>query len=167
MNNGGLKQLITVLKDKDTVRKYTTDNLVVTFETGAYIPRATALTRGDTRTWVNSGYWGDSRLPTLYRNNTPKEMLLHPSVYILFHYGTPVYVGQSVRPYVRIDNHIQQKEKMFDSFRVLKCVKHKMNYWEGYLIYKLQPKYNIVGKRFKRGCISETVREERHNRNKR
>ena len=130
MNNGGLKQLITVLNDKDTVSKYNTDNLVLTCETSAYISEATALTKGDTRTWVNSGYWGDSRLPTLYRNNTPKELLLHPSVYILFHYGTPVYVGQSVRHYVRIDNHIQQQEKIFVSFRVLKCVKHKMQYWD-------------------------------------
>jgi hypothetical protein len=56
---------------------------------------------------------------------------------------------------------MQQKEKLFDTFRILHCAKQRLLYWEGYLIYKLQPRYNKTGKTFKRNDVLATVREQR------
>ena len=69
-----------------------------------------------------------------------------PGIYILFDDEQVVYVGKSVMPYGRIGDHIKQKKMIFNSFRILKCSKEKLNYWESYLIYNLYPRYNVQGK---------------------
>ena len=69
-----------------------------------------------------------------------------PGIYILFDDEQAVYVGQSLLPYERIGVHIRQKKMIFNSFRILKCSKEKLNYWESYLIYNLYPRYNVKGK---------------------
>ena len=34
---------------------------------------------------------------------------------------------------------------IFNSFRILKCSKKKLDYWESYLIFNLYPRYNVRG----------------------
>tara|TARA_R100000900_G_scaffold45137_1_gene36336 strand:- start:1059 stop:1565 length:507 start_codon:yes stop_codon:yes gene_type:complete len=65
-----------------------------------------------------------------------------PSVYLLYSGDEIVYVGQSIKPYMRIDTHLRQGEKEFDSFRVMRCRKERLFHWETKLINALKPKYN-------------------------
>tara|TARA_A100000172_G_scaffold79272_1_gene66007 strand:+ start:5033 stop:5569 length:537 start_codon:yes stop_codon:yes gene_type:complete len=66
------------------------------------------------------------------------------TIYILFKQDEIVYVGQSINPYNRIGQHT--KDKDFDHFRLMSCLKTRMTYWEDYLIWKYDPKYNIQKK---------------------
>ena len=68
-----------------------------------------------------------------------------PGIYILFDDEEVVYVGKSLMPFGRIGQHIKQKKMTFNSFRILKCSKEKLDYWESYLIYNLYPSYNVRG----------------------
>ena len=65
-----------------------------------------------------------------------------PSVYLLYSGNEIVYVGQSVKPFVRIDTHLCEGRKEFDSFRVMRCRKERLIHWETKLINALKPKYN-------------------------
>jgi hypothetical protein len=65
-----------------------------------------------------------------------------PSVYLLYSGDEIVYVGQSVKPFVRIDTHLCEGKKEFDSFRVMRCRKERLLHWETKLINALKPKYN-------------------------
>ena len=67
------------------------------------------------------------------------------TVYILFKQDEVVYVGQSINPYNRIGQHT--KDKDFDHFRVMSCLKSRMTYWEDVLIWKYDPKYNVQKKK--------------------
>jgi hypothetical protein len=71
------------------------------------------------------------------------------TVYILFKQDEVVYVGQSINPYNRIGQHT--KDKDFDHFRVMSCLKSRMTYWEDILIWRYDPKYNIQKKSSKKG----------------
>ncbi len=68
-----------------------------------------------------------------------------PGIYILFDDEQVVYVGKSLMPFGRIGQHIKQKKMIFNSFRILKCSKEKLDYWESYLIFNLYPRYNVRG----------------------
>ena len=68
-----------------------------------------------------------------------------PGIYILFDDEQVVYVGKSLMPFGRIGQHIKQKKMIFNSFRILKCSKKKLDYWESYLIFNLYPRYNVRG----------------------
>ena len=140
----------------------TTGDFEITMEGSPQLIPATATTASDPLVVVHSDRFFDPiNLPTVYKGNTSKKVLRRPAVYILFCKDVPVYVGQSIKPLLRIENHMQQKEKLFDTFRILHCAKHRLLYWEGYLIYKLQPRYNKTGKTFKRNDVLATVREQR------
>ena len=80
------------------------------------------------------------------------------TIYVLFKQSDIVYVGQSINPYSRIGQHT--KDKDFDHFRVMSCLKSRMTYWEDYLIYKYQPKYNVLGKKKGNRAIKQVVKEE-------
>ena len=67
-----------------------------------------------------------------------------PAVYVLFFDDMVVYVGQSIKPYSRINNHTRDKE--FHSFRILHCRKERMLHWEKILINHYRPHYNVQGK---------------------
>jgi hypothetical protein len=66
-------------------------------------------------------------------------------VYALFKNEVIVYIGQSINPYSRIGQHTKDKE--FDHFRLMPCLKERLTHWEDYLIWKYDPKYNIQKKR--------------------
>jgi len=89
---------------------------------------------------------------SIYKNMTGA------TIYVLFKQSDIVYVGQSINPYNRIGQH--NKDKDFDHFRVMPCLKKRMAYWEKYLIYKYQPKYNIVGKEKGDRIVKRVVKEE-------
>ena len=67
------------------------------------------------------------------------------TIYILFKQDEIVYVGQSINPYNRIGQHT--KDKDFDHFRVMSCLKSRMTYWEDILIWRYDPKYNVQKKK--------------------
>ena len=69
------------------------------------------------------------------------------AVYLLFDEGELVYVGQSVKPLQRIGQH--QRDKTFDSYRVLYCAENRRLYWESKLIDALNPPLNKTGKTFR------------------
>ena len=69
------------------------------------------------------------------------------AVYLLFDEGELVYVGQSVKPLQRIGQH--QREKTFDSYRILYCAENRRLYWESKLIDALNPPLNKTGKTFR------------------
>ena len=66
-----------------------------------------------------------------------------PSIYALFKDEEIVYIGQSINAYSRIGSH--NKDKDFDYFRLMPCLKHRMNHWEEMLIQRYQPRYNKAG----------------------
>jgi hypothetical protein len=66
-----------------------------------------------------------------------------PAVYALFKDEEIVYIGQSINAYSRIGSH--NKDKDFDYFRIMPCLKHRMNNWEEMLIQRYKPKYNKAG----------------------
>jgi len=69
------------------------------------------------------------------------------AVYLLFNKGEIVYVGQSVKPLQRIGQH--QRDKTFDSYRILYCAENRRLYWESKLIDALNPPLNKTGKTFR------------------
>ena len=69
------------------------------------------------------------------------------AVYLLFDKGELVYVGQSVKPLQRIGQH--QRDKTFDSYRILYCAENRRLYWESKLIDALKPPLNKTGKTFR------------------
>ena len=68
------------------------------------------------------------------------DVLCKPSVYLLFDQGVLVYVGQSKTPSSRVLQH--RKDKIFDSFKILRCRPNRRMYWEDRLMQKFRPKYN-------------------------
>ena len=75
----------------------------------------------------------------VYKNHT------RSCIYALFKNEVVVYIGQSINPFNRIGQHT--KDKDFDYFRLMPCLKKRLTYWEDYLIGKYDPKYNIQKKR--------------------
>jgi len=67
------------------------------------------------------------------------------AVYLLFEKDIVVYVGESGNPLSRIGTHI--KQKVFTSYRILKCHPDRRRYWEKVLILKYQPRYNKTHKK--------------------
>ena len=67
------------------------------------------------------------------------------AVYLLFEEDIVVYVGESGNPLSRIGTHI--KQKVFTSYRILKCHPDRRRYWEKVLILKYQPRYNKTHKK--------------------
>ena len=65
-------------------------------------------------------------------------------VYFLLLEGEIVYVGQSVRPQKRIQVHIEEGKKQFDSYSVLPTVDYELNELEAFYILTLLPRYNQV-----------------------
>jgi hypothetical protein len=68
-----------------------------------------------------------------------------PSIYLLIDQmeiegQQVVYVGQSVKPYARMSQHL--KDKFFTHIRVMPCRRDRMNYWEKKLIQAFKPEYN-------------------------
>ena len=63
-------------------------------------------------------------------------------VYFLYKGDEIVYVGQSICVWRRINTHIQEGFKDFDSYSVLPCDEDKLQETEMFYIFALQPKYN-------------------------
>ena len=81
--------------------------------------------------------------------NSKKEVSLtkeynRPAVYLLFDVGEIVYVGQSMKPLQRIGQH--QKNKIFDSYRIMYCAENRRLHWETKLIHAFKP---ILNRTFK------------------
>jgi len=72
-----------------------------------------------------------------------------PAIYALFKDEKIVYIGQSINAYSRIGNH--NKDKDFDYFRIMPCLKRRMNNWEHILIQRYKPRYNKSGLEKKSG----------------
>ncbi len=77
--------------------------------------------------------------------------VIQSGIYLLFHKGTVVYIGQSLYPIERIHHH-WRTNKLFDAFRIMRCAKHRLRYWEGKLIYDFKPYYNDTGVHKRLGC---------------
>ena len=71
--------------------------------------------------------------------------VIESAVYLLFEKDIVVYVGESGNPLSRIGTHI--KQKVFTSYRILKCHPDRRRYWEKVLILKYQPRYNKTYKK--------------------
>ena len=76
-------------------------------------------------------------MKTLTRN------IQHGSIYLLFNKETLVYIGQSKNPCSRIGSH--NRDKTFTHYRIMTCLKRRMNYWESLLISRYKPRYNKAG----------------------
>ena len=68
-----------------------------------------------------------------------------PSIYLLIDQmelegQQVVYVGQSIKPYTRMSQHL--RDKFFTHIRVMPCRRDRMNYWEKKLIQAFKPEYN-------------------------
>jgi len=68
--------------------------------------------------------------------------IMRPAVYFLYAGDEVVYIGQSTRPNQRIDTHVREAVKTFDSYRIIPCKKERLLHWEGKLINWFAPKYN-------------------------
>ena len=68
-------------------------------------------------------------------------------VYLLFHRGTVVYVGQSKCVYGRINSHIQRGVKVFDSFAAIRVPEPQRITRERQLIFTFRPVYNTRRKK--------------------
>lgn len=64
------------------------------------------------------------------------------AVYFLYHRGDVVYVGQSRTLKSRIDEHLSQGVKVFDSVAFIRCGFNRLTEIESYYIRELAPKYN-------------------------
>ena len=74
---------------------------------------------------------------------TPSKNIKDGSIYFLFDKEMLVYVGQSKNPCSRIGSH--NRDKTFTHYRIMACLKRRMNYWESLLILRFKPKYNKAG----------------------
>lgn len=75
-----------------------------------------------------------------------------PAVYFLFSRGDVVYVGQSRTLRQRIEQHLSDRTKEFDSVAYLRCHWNQLSEIENHYIRELSPKYNACG-------LSKKVRE--------
>ena len=74
---------------------------------------------------------------------TPSKNIKDGSIYFLFDEDTLVYVGQSKNPCSRIGSH--NRDKTFTHYRIMACLKRRMNYWESLLNSRYKPRYNKAG----------------------
>lgn len=65
-------------------------------------------------------------------------------IYFLIHERQIVYVGQSTNCHMRIGNHLNDPQKIFDSYFVIECKEHFLDDLESSYIIKFQPKYNLI-----------------------
>lgn len=63
-------------------------------------------------------------------------------IYLLWFDNEVVYVGQSKHGTSRILNHIDQKDKIFNSFSLILTAPQNLNDLEAEYIIRLKPKYN-------------------------
>jgi excinuclease UvrABC nuclease subunit len=78
----------------------------------------------------------------IIKNAIPKNRLVVSGVYFLIRNERIVYVGKSTDIYSRLNTHITDKKKEFDSFYVLKTT--ELNTTEKHYIETLKPEYNIA-----------------------
>ena len=64
-------------------------------------------------------------------------------IYLLLNKGKVRYVGQSIYGLTRVKQHLLQKEKVFDDYKIIKCKKEELNDMENYYILKYNPIYNL------------------------
>lgn len=69
----------------------------------------------------------------------------HPAVYFLMDEGAVVYVGQTTNLKWRIDQHIQQGVKEFDSVAFAPCCVSRLLEVESHYIREMAPPYNQCG----------------------
>jgi excinuclease UvrABC nuclease subunit len=67
-----------------------------------------------------------------------------PIVYFLFMGNEIVYIGKSESGYARIDKHIKEGTKIFDSYSYIKCFGGMLSRYEKAYIEKYKPKYNKI-----------------------
>ena len=65
-------------------------------------------------------------------------------IYLLLNKGKVRYVGQSIYGLTRVKQHLLQKEKVFDDYKIIKCKKEELNDLENYYILKYNPTYNLT-----------------------
>ena len=65
-----------------------------------------------------------------------------PAVYFLWDDGVLVYVGQSKTLKWRIETHLTEGKKVFDSVSFIPCTIDRLMEIEGHFIQKFAPKYN-------------------------
>jgi hypothetical protein len=65
-------------------------------------------------------------------------------IYFLMQGSEIVYVGQSVNCNLRIGNHLNDEQKVFDSYFVVECIENRLDEMEAKYIVKLRPKYNLA-----------------------
>lgn len=75
----------------------------------------------------------------------PRRETLLAGVYVLYHAGRPVYIGQSYKVYDRIYAHLVNQTVAFDSWRVLPIADDALRqFTETALIWALQPEGNVL-----------------------
>ncbi|MBY8335191.1 GIY-YIG nuclease family protein [Qipengyuania pacifica] len=65
-----------------------------------------------------------------------------PAVYFLWDDGVLVYIGQSKTLKWRIETHLTEGKKVFDSVSFIRCTIDRLMEIEGHFIQKFAPKYN-------------------------
>ena len=65
-----------------------------------------------------------------------------PSVYFLIKESEIVYVGKSKAFHSRISQHVNDKKKDFDSFKIVPCSTDEMDLLEMFFINHYKPTYN-------------------------
>lgn len=63
-------------------------------------------------------------------------------IYFLLDKGKVVYVGQSKTGLLRIKQHIFEKAKKFDDYKIIRCNEEDLDDLENFYILKYNPKYN-------------------------
>ena len=74
------------------------------------------------------------------------ETGIRPSVYFLFDGGELVYIGQSRNVYGRINEHLKDRDKVFDAFAIFSVPSRELLDIEQANIDYYKPKYNKQGK---------------------
>ena len=81
----------------------------------------------------------------------PIKFKYEPGIYFLSLRGIIVYVGQSLNPMRRIQEHVDEGIKDFDAAYFRPCEKSELDQMESFFIHSLEPIYNYTmanGKKF-------------------
>jgi len=78
-------------------------------------------------------------------------------IYILYDLNEAVYVGQSKNILRRVLTHMNNEDKIFDSFQFIRYDITTLNAREKYWIKKLEPKYNRMSRNTSNKLANTTI----------